>query len=400
MLANSPPLPLVIDHILKDPDHDITTEDEEGILLALQHRHRVRRIRLEMPVPNLQRLVTAMVEEFPMLEFLYITAPTEHNASLVLSQTFQAPHLRHLVLDNVICPITSPLLMPTAGLTTLSLMEIRPSANLRPHDLLQRLALMPQLETLGIDFHCPVPSRDIERQLRRMPIVHVTLPNLRWFGFRGVSAYLEAILPHITAPLLEKLQILFFNQLSFSVLHVLEFMGPAENLRFGSARLTFDEESVSVRVYPHEGAKMYALYVNVGCKHFDWQVASAAQVLNTLKSVFSSVEHLILEYERYAMSSEWHNEADHAQWRNLLGSFSNVKMLLVDAGLIGDLSRSLQLVDGEPSPVELLPELKEISYSAVDDVDEVFAPFIDVRQKAGHPVTLLRHNSSPTESSW
>ncbi|KAN0114206.1 hypothetical protein V8E52_007004 [Russula decolorans] len=399
MLANSPPLPLIIDHILKDQDHDITAEDEEGILLVLQHHHhRVQRIRLEMPVPNLQKLVTAMDEEFPMLEFLYITAPTEQDASLVLPQTFQAPHLRHLVLDNVICPITSPLLMPTTGLVTLSLMEIRSSANLRPHDLLQRLALMPQLETLGIDFHSPISSRDIERQLRRMPIVHVTLPNLRWFGFRGVSAYLEALLPRITAPLLEKLQILFFNQLTFSVPHLLEFIRSAENLRFSSARVTFHDGGIFTRVYPHEGAKMYALYVDIGCKQSDWQVASAVQILNTLRSVFSSVEHLSLEYEMYAISSEWHNKADHAQWRKLLESFNDVKTLLVDAVLVRDLSHSLQLDDGEPLPVELLPELKEVSYSAIDDADDVFTPFIDARQKAGRPVTLVRRNTSPSES--
>ena len=104
MLANSPPLPLIIDHILRDQDHDITAEDEEGILLALQHRHRVQRIRLEMPVPNLQKLVTTMDDEFPMLEFLYITAPTEQDVSLVLPQTFQAPHLRHLVLITSSAP--------------------------------------------------------------------------------------------------------------------------------------------------------------------------------------------------------------------------------------------------------------------------------------------------------
>ena len=46
MLANSPPLPLIIDHILKGQDHDIAAEDEEGMLLALQHRHRVQRIPL------------------------------------------------------------------------------------------------------------------------------------------------------------------------------------------------------------------------------------------------------------------------------------------------------------------------------------------------------------------
>lgn len=396
MLATSPPLPLIIDHILKDQDHDITTEDEEGILLALQHPHRVRRIRLEMPITNLQELVTAMDDEFPMLEFLYITAPTEQDASLVLPQTFQAPNLRHLVLDNVTFPITSPLLTPTAGLVTLSLMGIRPSANLRPQDFLQRLALMPQLETLGIDFHSPIPSRDIKRQLWRMPMVHVTLPNLRWFGFRGVSAYLEALLSRITAPLLEKLQILFFNQLTFSVPHLLEFIRPAENLRFSNARLTFHEGGISTRVYPYEGAKMYALYVDVGCKLFDWQVASAAQILNTLRSVFSSVEHLTLEY---AISSEWHNEADPAQWRKLLESFSDVKTLLVDAGLVGDLSHSLQLDDGEPLPVEFLPELKEVSYSAIDNADDIFTPFIDARQKAGRPVTLVRRDTSPSESS-
>jgi hypothetical protein len=393
MLANAPPFPLIIDHILKDQDHDITAEDEEGILLALQHHHRVRRIRLEMPVPILQKLVTAMDEDFPMLEFLYITAPTEQDASLVLPQTFQAPHLRHLVLDNVICPITSPLLTPTTGLVTLSLMEIRSSANLRPHDLLQRLALMPQLETLGIDFHSPASSLDIGKQLRRMPIVHVTLPNLRWFGFRGVSAYLEALLPLITAPLLEKLQILFFNQLTFSVPHLLEFIRSAENLRFSSARLTFHEGGISTRVYPYEGAKMYALYVDVGCTQLDWQVASAAQILNTLRSVFSSVEHLTLDYE----TSEGHNEADHVQWRKVLKSFNDVKTLLVDAGLVRDLSHSLQLDDGEPLPVELLPELKEISYSAIDDANDIFTPFIDARQKAGRPV-LVRRKKSPSES--
>ncbi|KAI0290774.1 hypothetical protein BC826DRAFT_523176 [Russula brevipes] len=48
MLAHSPPLPLIIDHINQDPV--TTTEDEEGILLALQHHNRIRRIRFQMPV--------------------------------------------------------------------------------------------------------------------------------------------------------------------------------------------------------------------------------------------------------------------------------------------------------------------------------------------------------------
>lgn len=55
MLAHSPPLPLVIDHA--DKDHDISTEDEKGIIHALQHRDRVCRIRLWMPMPNYANLL-------------------------------------------------------------------------------------------------------------------------------------------------------------------------------------------------------------------------------------------------------------------------------------------------------------------------------------------------------
>ena len=53
MLANSPHLPLIIDYL--DEDDVITTEDKEGIILALQHCYRVRRIRLSVSIPKIYR---------------------------------------------------------------------------------------------------------------------------------------------------------------------------------------------------------------------------------------------------------------------------------------------------------------------------------------------------------
>ncbi|KAF8496767.1 hypothetical protein F5888DRAFT_1803941 [Russula emetica] len=47
-------------------DDGITAEDEEGILLALEQRHRVRHLRLLLPVQNLRKLVMAIDEEFPI----------------------------------------------------------------------------------------------------------------------------------------------------------------------------------------------------------------------------------------------------------------------------------------------------------------------------------------------
>ncbi|KAI0290791.1 hypothetical protein BC826DRAFT_1025269, partial [Russula brevipes] len=234
ILVHSPPLSLIIDHIHQDP---VTTAEDEGILLALQYRDSVRRVRLLMPVPNFQKLIV--------------------------------PQLRSPVLMNFAFPIMSPMLSTSANLVTLLLQKIQPSAYFHPTDLLRRLSLMPQLETLGISFLAPVPNREVERHLLfTLMTTHATLPSHRSFGSKGVSVYLEALLPRVTAPLLEKLQITFFNQLTFSVPHLV-FMGTTEDLSFRSAKLMFHREAVFLRAYPHKGAKIYAPYLQVGCSHLD-----------------------------------------------------------------------------------------------------------------------------------
>ena len=238
MLAYSLPLPLTINY--DNRVRAITAEDEEGILLALQHRDRVRRIRLRTPIPNLQKVLLTMDDEFPMLEYLSIGCLIKQNTGLVLPKTFQAPHLRHLLLFNFAIPIRSPLLTTAVGLVTLTLDWIHPSAYFPPNDLLQRLSLMPQLEVLRIGFHSPVPNHEVEMQLLDTPtMTHITLPNLRFFAFKGVNAYLEALLPRMTTPSLEKLHINFFNQLTFSFTHFLQFISTRENLRIRSAEFRF-----------------------------------------------------------------------------------------------------------------------------------------------------------------
>jgi hypothetical protein len=121
-----------------------------------------------------------------------------------------------------------------------------------------------------IDFSFPVPDRDVERQLIHMPIItHVNLPNLRWFLFQGVSAYMEAVVHRITTPLLEKLRILFFNLLTFSVPRLVQFMNTTENLRFDGAKFGFCRDEVHVEVYPRGEAGVCALLIYLGCWHLD-----------------------------------------------------------------------------------------------------------------------------------
>ena len=394
MLAHSPPLPLVIDYF--DGDRDISGEDEEGIILALEQRDRVRRIRIQMPVssgPNVQRLFMAINEEYPLLDYLIMLPSTKDNSTaLTLPETLQAPHLRHLALRGFVLPTGSRLLTTAVGIVTLCLLIGPPSAYFRPNTLLRWISLMPQLETLFIDFLFPIPKRDVERQLLQTPIMtDVILPNLRWFAFKGISSYMEAIVHRITTPRLEKLDFQFYKQLSFSVPRLLHFMHTTENLTFDRAKFEFFSNEVHVEVYPRE-TETYALSAYVPCWHLDWQVSSVAQIFNPLSQILSTVEHLTLEHTVHSRSSEEHNEVDRTEWRKLLRSFSNVKTLHIDDGLVKELSRSLRLDDGE-APLELLPELQELTYSGSGNGGDVFTSFIDARQNAGRPVALM-HDAS------
>jgi hypothetical protein len=250
---------------------------------------------------------------------------------------------------------------------------------------------MPQLETLGIGFRSRTHNTDAERQLLLMPIMtRVSLPNLRWFGFGGISAYLEALLPQLLTPRLEKLQIWFISQPSYPVPHLMQSLGTAENIRFSSTSLMFHEEFVSLTAYPHEEARIYACYIRTYCRDRDLQVEFVAEILDGLRAKLSSVEHLSLECERNSLSEWWDDEAyRRGQWLKILGLFNNVKTLFVSYDLIRELSASLQSND-EESSFALLPELKVLQYPIFCDASDMlaFAPFIKSRQGTGRPVTL------------
>jgi hypothetical protein len=117
-------------------------------------------------------------------------------------------------------------------------------------------------------------------------------------------------------------------------------------------------------------------------------VASAIQILATLSPVISLVEKLEITHKEHHRSSEWHNQVDRIQWRELLRPFSNVKVLHLGNGFVGlgGLADSLPSGDGEIA-VEILPNLEELSYSG-SDIGGAFTRFINERKAAGHPVAV------------
>jgi hypothetical protein len=377
MLAHSPPLPLTIYY---HTHREITAEDESGILLALSHRDRVRRIYFSK-LPNVGKFVTVMDDQFPILERLYIDSQTE----VVLPVTFQFPNLHHLRLWTASLPLRSPLLTTAAGLVLLELRFIPPSAYFPPSYLRTRLSLMLQLETFLITFQSPIPSRDVERQPHQTPEM-TTLPNLRCFGFGGTATYLERLVAHISAPSLNKLHVGLFNQLSFTFPRLLQFMQTSENLRFTTVQVSFSALAVSLYAVPWSWDT--PLRLEISCRHLDWQVASAAELFGTLSPVLSVVEQVTFGYEEQDQSLESHNNVDQRQWRELLRPFTNAKTIHVQDELVHNILHPLLSDDGEP-PLELLPNLEEVGYDSVGlDGRDALNAFVNARRVAGHPVSL------------
>ena len=391
MLVHSPPFPLIVNYIIHNPDID--AQDEQGIILALfVHRDRVRHIHLRVPIRNLQMFIMAFYEDYPLLESLVMLPPTRNsNMNVTLPQTFQAPHLQHLVLSGFTFPTESPLRTTVIGrLVTLRLYLTNPSAYFRPNILLQCLSAMPRLEELVIGFSFPVPNRDLGRQLSLTPIrMHVTLPSLRYFTFQGVSAYLEELVCGITTPGLEKLEIVFFNQLIFSLPRLLQFMRTTKSLKFHAAEIEFSRAAVRVELYPRDDGGNWAFRMDVDCEDLEWQVSCAAEISDTLSQVFSAVEYLTLGVKRGDLSPDTEErsyDADSTAWPRLLSSFANAKTLFVDSPLVAELSHCLLSEDEEP-PFALLPDLQQLIYSGAAGGD-AFKPFIDSRRNASRPVTL------------
>ena len=352
MLAHSPPFPIIIDYFHTYGGDLMTEDDVDGIILALKHRDRVRRIRFRTSARMTEKIIVPIDGEFSVLEYMCIVPI--HDLEIIFPKTFQAPQLRHLILANFPYPLKSPLLSAAVGLVGLALVGMRPLTYFQPTELLQRLSLLPQLEILWIGLK---DARPVINFATPHNSTHISLPNLRFFRFRGYNAYSEALLSRITAPHLEVVQVSFLEHQTFSVPCLLRFMSTSEDLRLCNAILILNLEGARLSVYPNETPKLSVFDMHV---EGVGAMLSVVQILNTLGPLFSSVVFLTLvhDFDLYCGSYGWPTTID---WRGLLRSFNNVKILFVGNDVISMLARSVQSLDEESSN-DLLPELKELAY--------------------------------------
>jgi len=385
MLSHLPPLPIDIDFRSRN-----TVETGAGVLRAIQKRTRIRRIVLKVSPPTLEKLIATMNKRFPQLEHLSLSSTTrpQEGTKLMIPRTFLAPKLRHLELPCIYLPTGLPLLTFTHALVTLKLADIKAPGYFTPDDLVTQLWHIPQVEDVSIGFSTPMPRPNAEGDLSLPPIALTKLPALRRLDFRGVGAYLESLLPRISAPLLDRFNITLFNQLTFTLPHLSHFTDATERLRYPIAKIIFNPGAVSFVVGSGEqpGKEPFSLRIN--CKHFDWQVHSAAQVCAALEPVLSFAETLTLQVEEQSLPPGWPSDIDGVAWHDLLGPFSNVKKLCIGYPLASKLSTAMESENAK-LVLGLLPELQELEVKlGVAHADIAFAALVNARRLANRPVRM------------
>ena len=385
MLAHLPPLPLVIDYRSWD-----ATETDTGVLHAIRNRVLIRHIVLRAPATTLDKWILLMDEPFLRMETLSLlsTSTPEDGTSLVLPRSFLAPNLRRLDLRGVFLSTGLSLLTTAHSLITLKLTEIEGPGYFTPEDLVMQLQHLLQLEELFIGFSTPLPRPNAESGLSLPPMPLTILPTLRRLVFRGVSAYLERLIAQISTPFLERFEITFFNQLTFTLPYLTQFTGTSERLRLPVANIIFDRAAVSVVVTSGEQPGEGTFSFHIRCKHLDWQIDSATQVCTALAPILSAVEELTIDFEEQSLPPDWQNDVDGVAWHELLGPFNGVKKLCIGYPFASELASAMQSDDPDLT-LGLLPELRELEAELeIAQTNEALAALIDARQLANRPVRL------------
>jgi len=358
MLTHFPPLPFVIDCKAETRIGRKTPSamNELRLLLALKHHDRIQHIALQASPRDWRPLFVHMNEPFRRTEHLSLTSTTM--VKLTLPESFMAPNLRHLTLTGIGLPKGLPLLAST--LVTLKLCRIQSSSYFSPEDLVTRLQRMPHLKELSIDFSTPIFRPNTEGELIQTPIPVVSLPALKQLEFHGRAAYLDRLVSMIHGPALGRLTITLFNQASFTLPHLSQFLKTAEELRHPISSIFFDREAVSIAIRHHEPPFEDVFNLRVRCRRLNELINSAAKVCGTLLPVLSIVEELTLDSDENVCRSGQRDAVASAVWRDLILPFKHARKLSISHVLWWELSIAL-LHDDEGPPsflCRLLPKLQ------------------------------------------
>lgn len=385
-----PSFPIIIRATLASTSftyHD--RENGENIVAALEQRDRVSKIELKNLTSYVLNCFTQVMQEpFPALTGIFLSSHVD--AEPVLPDKFlgrSAPNLQYFDLDGISFSALPKLLSSATHLNRLQLRNIPCTGYISPEAMVTCLAALSNLETLVLEFHSPRshPTRDNRPP---SPLTRASLPALAAFDFQGVSEYLEDLVTHLDAPLLNRVTFRFFNQLTFDNPQLSQFIHRTEILKsinLGSIEFLSDVVKTTFTSPVGRGK----LELGISCCRPDWQVSSMAQLCAQLPTLTSRVEQL--DVRRGCISrAKWPEDMESAQWLELFEPFVAVeKLSILKLGqlvvpALGELTRE--------RASEILPAMRRLLFRGLEAnslVKDDLKPFVSARRSFNHPISVF-----------
>ena len=388
-----PPLPIVVQcggSLMLDPP---APEDEDNIIAALKQSDRVISISLTVTSSLLEKMGT-IAEPFSKLEDLVLLSQNTSGVALPIAFKWSS-RLRHLHLTGISFPALPEHLSFSKDLVYLHIHEIPSVGYFSPEAFANTLSGMTQLRSISLHF-LSLPSRRNHVCIPLPSWKRVVLPALEYFKYRGTNKYLDSLVARIDAPCLEDIDITYFNQPTFNVSQLGQFIDRIETQKLhGRADILASNDAISIS-FTRLGAPT-RLALQISCKELDWQLSSMAQILDHFPTFLSCVGDLVINATPPPRRQD---DANNEQWLHLIRSFRGTERFYVAGKHVTAIMRTLSPADGDLATV--LPLLRNLY---VEEPGPLHAPlraavvsFITSRRLSGCPVAVevMQPMVSPT----
>jgi hypothetical protein len=357
-----------------------------NIIAAVEHNDRI--CQLGLFGRKWEKVSTAIQRPFPALTCLELRLEDETAPAVPVDPASflggSAPCLQKLSFNCIPFPGLPTLLLSATHLVDLNLRRIPDSGYISPVAMVTSLSVLTRLESFEMGFKSPRYLPDWKS--RRPPQTRTLLPVLTLLRFFGASEYLEDFVARIDAPLLDKLHITFFHQLTFNTAQLTQFISRTPKFKtHDEAHVGFSDWRVSVTIPQIFGGR---LYLGISRGQLYWEPLPMTQVCSSSfpQALVSTVEHLyILEYGLSQLS--WQDD----QWLEFLRPFTGVKGLYISQEFVPGIAPTLQELARE-GVTEVLPALQTLSLEEPlpsEPVLEIIGQFVAARRLAGHTIAIF-----------
>ena len=357
LLDTWPPLPITIRYSPVD-----AIEGEENIITTLELRDRITGITFDKlrGSENLERFSTT---PFPALTRLDLVSERRFHPGLIFPEAFlggSAPQLRSFTSYSIKFVELPNVVLSATHLVKLTLLQLGPPVArccASPEMMVTCLAAFPTLEEFSVGFRWQAPAG------RPDPIspphrTRVILPALTHFHFEGASEYLEDFVSRIDTPLLDALEIVFFQAVTLHIQQLHGLIRRAESFKpLKKAYIGFYSCDTCTGITPRSHTRFL-----LGIRgHGSWAIGLMAQLCKDLSPLFSHLEWLQILGDLPFPSASPGNVTECGHWLNLFHPFPAVRILFVSKKFARRVSPVLQApTQSGERPTDVLPALRVV----------------------------------------